>query len=258
MPRTPAGRLKRLTEDALSIGADTQGDLAWRRLLAGPDEEPDSLSVDALLLRIGMAAALPAEIRIEVQLLESEKPDLFLRYLNVWEEAFEHRLRFDARWGHFTEVFKTEHLLSMEYCDNALESGRWQAVLEEDFVIEMLEGLVALRERVADAGLSVDVETFLLGHIDRMVEALRCYRLSGVGPVVTCLEAAIGAARLQPHVAEQVVKTEEGVEFRNRLGRVFAVIHAQGRHWIALAAGTVTDVFMLPEAYVSSDEEGSP
>lgn len=239
----PAGRLRAVMEVAQSVSRENSGADGWQRVLRDDDE--DMLELHILFERLGLVVALPASIRREVLAVEDVNHELYLRHIGVWEQAFSSRIRFDAQWAHFMEVFLGEHLYSLETCDELLSRMRHEPTLTPEFLMEVSGELDDLRERLLAAALSPDVLAFLLTGLDRMRDALRHYRFTGMWPVTTALEASLGAAQLQPEVFERSKESEVGREYWSGMGRIYARVRDQWGPYRKLK-GAVIDILALP------------
>lgn len=239
----PAGRLLAVMERAGSVSLKNSGANAWQQVLRDDDEEP--LELHSLLERLARVVVLPAGIRHEVGSIDNVKHDLYLRHVGVWEQAFSSRIRFDAQLSHFMELFKPEHVYCLETCDELLSRERPEPVLSSDFVGQVVQDLDELRGRVVQSDLDHDVRKFLLTGLDRMREALRHYRFSGVPPVIDALEASLGAAHLQPDVLKRSKETDLGNEYWAGLGRIYSHVRQEWQPYRALK-GVVVDFLALP------------
>jgi len=239
----PAGRLLELMAVARKIPKNVNGGDAWRQVLSDEDEE--SLELDSLLERLSRVVVLPAAIRRDVTSVEGINHDLYLRHMGVWERAFSSRIRFDAQWSHFMELFNGEHFYSLETCDELLAREKPEAVLSPEFVAEIASEFDEMRHRIVEADLDDELRAFLLAGLDRMREALRHYRFSGIPPVIEALEASIGAAQLQPEVTRRSNETELGKQYWSGMGRVYAHVREEWHPYRAIK-GAVVDILALP------------
>lgn len=233
----PAGRLHALMLKAKSIDANSTGAEAWRQLLTWdqaetgdsgeePEEESQPLELHVLLERIGELVALPAQIRREIERVPDIRHEFYLRHIGVFETAFRERIRFDAAWNHFVNPIQTAHLEGLEACDEVLSRRRPEPTVPDEVLEELVKEFDTLFDRVSEAELDSVVQEFLLAHIEHMRHALQTYRISGIKPVLSALEGAVGAAVLQPDLTDRVKETPEGKQFWKKMGHAFAALQA--------------------------------
>lgn len=233
----PAGRLHKLLFEFATKARNQTIGACWASIL-GMTETPTA----DLLVRVGQIYNLPAEIAIEMAMLDRSveyDADMAMRWRDQVTAAFGISLFSGKVTNEIVPYFGERTLDSLENCSWILYKHRPQPVISESEVERILQLIKELQEEVRSGeSLDPDLCAFLLYHAHLMARALGDVRITGNAALEAAYDQAVGAAIRR---TDLLVHAQESKEKKSVWGKWFDTLMA-----VAAALQIATSALMLP------------
>lgn len=187
-PDNPAQRLLGLCQAFLNIKNGTSIRDAWAQILNVEDD-----NTPELLYRVGMTLPLVKTTREALERLDEIDRELFLGWQENIEAAFSN-LNFKADVGEIKNQLKPEIMKQLEFCSHELRRRSPEPTIAPEQLTAFREEVKNLMDEVLQADIPVDLKSFLLDNLDRLLRAIEMYWYTGSRPIQDALDTAIGQA----------------------------------------------------------------
>ncbi|EHM50715.1 hypothetical protein [Yokenella regensburgei] len=96
--------------------------------------------------------------------------------------------------------------------------------LESDDINEIQDLLCNLKQTVIDSDLNIELRKDILHYLNNIIRALDDYSITGIGPVISSVEATLGHACVSPPFQDIVKNTEIGDKIKTVLKKSLSAI----------------------------------
>jgi hypothetical protein len=169
----------------------------------------------------------------------TEIQNIFSKH-NIWGD----------KWAHVHQQLKTGNYLNLLKKDSEIYELRNYAIrIDEDVISEMLDSFQEIIEETRDSNLEAPLKNFIIKHIEEVCLALNQYKIHGIEPLQSALEASLGGLVFNPLLLDNP-------EFRkNRLvNKIFSrlrkagvvVFHAASISATFLGIAADTNGYLMP------------
>lgn len=221
----PALRLLDVLEQGQRHPASTSCREVWKALLLA-----QNLSEYQLLSRLARVMELPERI-------EQVREDHFSSLRNksdYWRAQIEAAFTsqsLNGRWDTFKNHIDERTLSELSLLSDIFETRGSHAGIAAEEIESLLVRITELRGEIRSADLPLTMKTMLLKQLFQIQEALECYCISGIEPVMDAVQSTLGLAVINPEY-KQEIKSGSGSQFGDRisslLGDVANVVTVAG------------------------------
>ena len=188
----PAGRLYLILAEGRKKGLNTITGDVWPNLLDVPQDDSATL-----LRKLGQVMALPAVIRDEVYRLENVDHSLLLQWLPKVNEAFR-SLNLQSKWHEFIGYIDDAALYGLQICDDMLSRTQRNVQVNEDELMKIHAEALELFQEILHAEIDPELKKHLLEQLRLIDNAIQDYRIGGIKPIETALDATLGKIGRDP------------------------------------------------------------
>lgn len=232
----PAKRLLAILHECKAIQSNVVCRKAWQTVLKTEDE-------GQLLSRIAKVLELAADVTEVIR-------ELFPRHLNAIQTL---RIQLNAgitqqnlngQWSAFLQQVPDNSIVSLEFASSLLDEREELKKIATDTLTEQRDTLYSLRsEIVAATDIPDQVKLTILRYIQRLIDSIDEYFITGVFPVLDAANTAVGNIAFDTAYNSALEHTEPGKKFAAALSNVAnSATIATG---ILQLAGPVSHVFKL-------------
>ncbi|CAE6761227.1 hypothetical protein G2912_14060 [Paraburkholderia aspalathi] len=209
----PAKRLLAILHECKAIPASEVCRKAWQKVLNTGDERQ-------LLSRIAKVLELADDVTDVIE-------ELFPRHLNAIQSL---RIQLSAgitqqnlngQWSAFLGNIPDNSIVALEFASSLLDEREELKEIAADTLTEQRDALFSLRsEIVAAADIPDQVKLTILRYIQRLIDSIDEYFITGVFPVLDAANTAVGNIAFDKAYNAALEQTEPGRKFAASLSNV--------------------------------------
>ncbi|MRT06976.1 hypothetical protein GJV05_03010 [Pantoea agglomerans] len=217
----PASRLHKILMIAKAQRNDHPHKVVWRHAL-----DLGNCSDSKLYAQLGKVLALPEEIDLW---LEENYPH---KNWGAWKSAVESafsQIHLNGQWASSANHLNDRAMTELDMISTLYEiQGGLKPVSKED-INKFIAKINEIKVEVCDSDMSVDMKKNFLKYLNKILDALESYHITGVVPIMEAVESAIGHTAVDPEYRESLKKSGTGEEIVKFLVSVIdAVASVQG------------------------------
>lgn len=209
----PAKRLLAILHECKAIAVNESCRKAWQRILKTEDE-------GQLLGRIAKILDLAEDV---VEVIR----ELFPRHLGAMQSL---RIQLNSgvtqqnlngQWVTFLQSIPDNSIVALEFATSLLDEREELKEIATDTLAEQRNALFSLRaEIVAASDIPDQVKLTILRYIQRLIDSIDEYFITGVFPVLDAANAAVGNIAFDKAYNAALEHTESGKKFATSLGNI--------------------------------------
>lgn len=219
----PAARLHHILDECRtneSIRNELM-ETGWREVLYAP-EYCDEFDV---MLKVSKVMCLPSLISDEIEQIKGLDSDIYLGWVGDLKKAYK-RISFGNAFSDFSSALSDSLMSSLRICAIELEnSSKRDQTLSANDLDEIRDELCTLLDKITAADLDPELSDYLLDHLDKLIESIEDYLITGIVGIERVLHQIIGSSRANPKTAKDVRESELGKKFISLCGKAYTLLN---------------------------------
>lgn len=207
MTDNPAERLLKILENGKKIGIEKPNKLAWMQVLEVSGDNLNSHSI--LLSKLGKVMLLPHDILNLVSLHYPAQISGYQYSFNQIQAAFLNQ-NLNENWHTFMRHIDSHSLNTLSMISALLDQKLETTTIENEKLNLFREKLKKLINETLKSNLSTDFKKFMTHYLNKILNAINDYLISGAMPVMDAIEATLGHAVLNESFKDELKNTDTG------------------------------------------------
>lgn len=176
----------------------------------------------------GLAGLLSLPAQITTILEENFPGKVWKHWLTQVEIAFS-RIDLNGPWAAVTNKIDSRSMTELEMISTLFETKGQIALLDMTQMKEFREKINELKNDIITADLSAGMQKMILHYLNKILNAIESYEITGVEPIMEAIDATIGRAATNEDYRAALKQTGIGKKLGDLIGLVAnAVTIAQG------------------------------
>lgn len=217
----PASRLYEILKAAKSLGANYSQRDVWQEALKMRNCH-DSL----LMAQLGKVMALPEEIHN--WLGERFPHKKWLTWKSSVDDAFSN-IYLNGKWELAVRYIDDRALTELDIISTLFETAGGMKTFSDEELRTFESTIYELKEDVFSSDMPIDLKKTFLKYLNKILNALESYYITGATPIMEAVESAMGHAVVDSEYADALKQTGTGEQLITFLGSLIdAVASVQG------------------------------
>lgn len=216
-----AARLLAILESGNTINANFETKKAWMRIF---DLEPNTPNVESVLMsKLGQVMLLPHETRILIEQYYPTQVSSLTHTLNQIQKAFTNQ-NLSSTWATFINHIDSHCISTLSMTSALLDNKLETQLIEVDTLNDFKGKVQTILDETITSDLSREFKKFMSHYLQKIVNAINDYLISGALPILDAIESTLGHAVLDPSFRDELKGTETGDKIRIMLSDLANVV----------------------------------
>lgn len=216
-----AARLLAILESGNAINANFETKKAWMRIF---DLEPNTPNVESVLMsKLGQVMLLPHETRILIEQYYPTQVSSLTHTLHQIQKAFTNQ-NLSSTWATFINHIDSHCISTLSMTSALLDNKLETQLIEVDTLNDFKGKVQTILDETITSDLSREFKKFMSHYLQKIVNAINDYLISGALPILDAIESTLGHAVLDPSFRDELKGTETGDKIRIMLSDLANVV----------------------------------
>ncbi|ENM5795741.1 hypothetical protein V4V47_003779 [Vibrio mimicus] len=235
-----AARLLKILDEGKSINPNYPTKQAWGRIFKLENIDTSTEAQSTLMSKLGQVMLLPHEtITLVEQYYPTQAPALNHTLAQIQAAFVSQNL--SGKWVTFIQHIDTHCINALSMTAALLENKLETKVIDTEKLDNFRAKVQELIEQTIKSDLTSEFKKFMTHYLQKILNAINDYLISGAMPILDAVEATLGHAVLDPSFKEELKESETGQKIRAMLGDLANIVTvAAGAAGAAGAVGYIT------------------
>lgn len=212
-----AARLLKILDHGKGINSDTPAKQAWARIFELENSLNNTETQSILMSKLGQVMLLPHEtMTLLEQYYPAQAPALNHTLAQI-QSAFVSQNLSD-KWYTFIRYIDKHCIDALTMTSALLENKLETKIIDSDELESFKARVQELIEHTIKSDLTSEFKKFMTHYLQKILNAINDYLISGAMPILDAVEATLGHAVLDPSFKEELKESETGQKIRDMLG----------------------------------------
>ncbi|EON90477.1 hypothetical protein [Plesiomonas shigelloides] len=217
----PAARLLAILHTGKEINPNANAKEVWA-ILFGLKANVDNYE-SILMSKLGQVMLLPHETRILVRQYYPSQVSSLTHTLNQIQRAFIEQ-NLSSSWNTFIKHIDMHCISTLSMTSALLDQKLQTKLIDVEELDEFKEKVKSLLSETIASNLSSEFKRFMTHYLQRIINAINDYLISGAMPILDAIESTLGHAVIDPSFRDELKDTETGTKIRSMLSDLANVV----------------------------------
>ncbi|WP_370598912.1 hypothetical protein NMD15_07120 [Plesiomonas shigelloides] len=202
-----ASRLLQILIKGREIAPETDASVAWLLLFELNASMPNYKSLQ--MSKLGQVMLLPYETRL---LMQQHYPSLLesVDYsLNQVQTAFASQ-NLSGSWSTFINFIDSHCISALSMVTKLLDHELKTQLIPDEKIINLKSDVNKILDETISSDLTSDFKRFMVHYLQKILNAINDYLISGAMPILDAIESTLGHAVLDPSFRHELADTSTG------------------------------------------------
>lgn len=212
----PASRLYEILKTAKGIPGDQYQRNVWKSAL-----KMEQCTDSQLFAQLGKLMALPEQINL--WLTEKFPTKDWVEWKSAVDSTFS-KIHLNSQWASTVSNLNDRALTELDMISTLYEKLEGMNTISNEDIEAYIEKINALKAEVLGSKMSLGMKKTFLRYLNKILDALESYHITGADPIMEAAESAIGHIAVDPEYRDAMKQSEAGEQLVNFLGSVIDAV----------------------------------
>ncbi|OBS95787.1 hypothetical protein A9261_16605 [Vibrio tasmaniensis] len=186
--------------------------------------DPNTPNVESLLMsKLGQVMLLPHETRMLVAQYYPSQVSSLTHTLKQIQKAFTNQ-NLSTTWMTFIQHIDAHCIATLSMTSALLDNKLDTQLIEGDQLDDFKGKVQTILDETIASELSPEFKKFMTHYLQKILNSINDYLISGALPILDAIESTLGHAVLDPNFRDELKETETGSKIRVMLGDLANVV----------------------------------
>ncbi|MEZ8782599.1 hypothetical protein AB6D77_08090 [Vibrio splendidus] len=186
--------------------------------------DPNTPNVESLLMsKLGQVMLLPYETRMLVAQYYPSQVSSLTHTLKQIQKAFTNQ-NLSTTWATFIQHIDAHCIATLSMTSALLDNKLDTQLIEGDQLDDFKGKVQTILDETIASELSPEFKKFMTHYLQKILNSINDYLISGALPILDAIESTLGHAVLDPNFRDELKETETGSKIRVMLGDLANIV----------------------------------